>query len=280
VRLAPDVWSVAPRQVSIALTNACDLSCAYCYAPKHPAILDAGRVCDWAAELAEAGCLGVGFGGGEPMLHRRLPQICRRLTDTTRLAVTLTTHAHRLTPELRTDLTGSVHFVRVSVDGVGATYERLRGRSYEQLRRQLDLVASTFPFGINCVVNASTVGDLDGVAELAARAGARELLFLPERAVGGRAGAEEHVRSALLSWMRCYDGPVPLTFDAEDTAELPVAQPLPKETGLRSYAHVDASGWLRATSYDTSGCQIGPSGVLAALERLRDAVAAPAGAAQ
>src|SRR5665213_1796872 len=30
----PELWSLAPRQVSIALTNACDLDCPYCYAPK------------------------------------------------------------------------------------------------------------------------------------------------------------------------------------------------------------------------------------------------------
>lgn len=28
-------WSRAPRQVSIALTNACDLACSFCYAPKN-----------------------------------------------------------------------------------------------------------------------------------------------------------------------------------------------------------------------------------------------------
>ncbi len=37
-------WAKAPRYVSIALTNACDLSCAYCYAPKRPAALNADIV--------------------------------------------------------------------------------------------------------------------------------------------------------------------------------------------------------------------------------------------
>src|SRR5205809_6090953 len=32
-------WAAAPRQVSIALTNACDLTCPYCYAPKNYATL-------------------------------------------------------------------------------------------------------------------------------------------------------------------------------------------------------------------------------------------------
>jgi hypothetical protein len=38
-------------QVSVALTNACDLSCEFCYAPKVPATLPADRVDRWLAEL-------------------------------------------------------------------------------------------------------------------------------------------------------------------------------------------------------------------------------------
>ena len=30
----PETWSKSPRQVSIALTNRCDLTCPHCYAPK------------------------------------------------------------------------------------------------------------------------------------------------------------------------------------------------------------------------------------------------------
>jgi len=33
-------WSASPRQVSIALTNACDLVCPHCYAPKRKAVLE------------------------------------------------------------------------------------------------------------------------------------------------------------------------------------------------------------------------------------------------
>ena len=49
--------SLAPRYLSVALTNACELHCKYCYAAKHPAMLDASLVVDWAVELDRAGCL-------------------------------------------------------------------------------------------------------------------------------------------------------------------------------------------------------------------------------
>ena len=73
--------SLAPRYLSIALTNACELRCAYCYAPKHAAALDADRVVAWAVEFDRAGCLGIGFGGGEPTTHPRFAQLCAQITE-------------------------------------------------------------------------------------------------------------------------------------------------------------------------------------------------------
>jgi hypothetical protein len=86
-----------------------------------------------------------------------------------------------------------VHFVRVSVDGAGPTYETLRGRSFAELRRRLDLIAGTFRLGLNCVVNTATLPDLDAVADLAAQVGARELLLLPQRPARGRPGSNATV---------------------------------------------------------------------------------------
>src|SRR5438094_984958 len=96
VRVSPEQWARAPRQVSVALTNACDLACPYCYAPKTPAVLDTEKLSGWLRELDDNGCLGVGFGGGEPTLHREFTEICRQTAERTRLAVTFTTHAHRI----------------------------------------------------------------------------------------------------------------------------------------------------------------------------------------
>jgi hypothetical protein len=70
VIVPPSLWSRCPRQVSIALTNACDLRCAFCYAPKISAGLDNTIVSRWLVELSDHGCLGVGFGGGDPRSTR------------------------------------------------------------------------------------------------------------------------------------------------------------------------------------------------------------------
>jgi pyruvate-formate lyase-activating enzyme len=266
-------WDRAPRQVSIALTNACDLECPYCYAPKIGATLDIARVCAWAAELYTAGCLGIGLGGGEPTLFRRLPELCRQITTRTSLAVTMTTHGHRWTPQLSEALTGNVQFVRVSVDGVGATYEKLRHRPFSALVERLTLISRSFNLGVNCVVNAATFEDLTSVAELSARVGAAELLLLPERPVNGRPGAGRGLVALLCEWIGAYRGPVPLAIGSSELGDLPTAVPLPLETGLRSYAHIDALGFLKRTSYEPTGERIDERGVLNALDRLQERAA-------
>lgn len=268
------VWSAAPRQVSIAVTNACDLKCYYCYAPKHHGALEMSDLLSWMDELDQAGALGVGFGGGEPTLYRHLPEICAHAAENTDLAVTMTTHGHRWNADLISRLRGSVNFVRVSVDGVGNTYERLRGRSFARLRDALDAIAADFQWGMNTVINQDTVGELDAIASLAAEHGASEFLLLPEQATAGTPGAEEGTLRALQNWVLAYTGPVPLATSADAGLGVPTADALSREVGLRSYAHIDASGMARTSSYAPSGVCIGKDGVMAALKQLAEMEAA------
>ena len=268
VEVPEPAWSLAPRQVSIALTNACDLACSYCYAPKHRAVIELNALLGWMDELDQAGALGVGFGGGEPTLYRHLPDVCAYAAENTGLAVTLTTHGHRWNATLISRLRGAVNFVRVSVDGVEGTYERLRRRSFSQLRDALDAIAGDFHWGMNSVINRETIGDLDALAALAAEHGASELLLLPERAAGGRPGADESTLRVLQGWVRAYFGPVPLAMSADAEPGVPTADALRGEVGLRSYAHIDASATVRTSSYSRSGVEIGEDGLMAALEQL------------
>lgn len=262
-------WSASPRQVSIALTNACDLHCGYCYAPKHKASLCTDQVLAWMKELDNEGCLAVGFGGGEPTLHPDFVDICRRAAEETRLAITFTTHGHRLTSSLIERLKGSIHFARVSVDGVGPTYEEQRGKPFAGLLRGLESIATLSAFGINIVVNKRTVADLDAVSDVAGRVGASELLLLPQQATTVVTSIDDVVTRALHDWVTSYRGSVRLAVSEAGAAGLPTCDPLPKERGLQAFAHIDASGMLRASSYSRIGVRIGSSGVLSALKLLK-----------
>lgn len=264
------MWSAAPRQVSIAVTNACDLSCSYCFAPKHHATLPIDRLLGWVDELDRAGALGLGFGGGEPTLYKHLAVVCGYAAEKTGLAVTLTTHGHRWTADLVSRLRGAVNFVRVSVDGVESTYERLRNRSFTQLRTALDMIAADFPLGINTVINQDTVEDLDAIAVLAADYGATQLLLLPEEPTAGTPGIAQETMRVLENWVLTYAGPVPLAASVDAALDVPIAEALPAEVGLRSYAHIDASGTARTSSFARSGILIGDDGVMAALSELAE----------
>ncbi|WP_186062396.1 radical SAM protein [Burkholderia gladioli] len=264
------VWSKSPRQVSIALTNVCDLHCAYCYAPKHKASLHTDQVLGWLKELDTEGCLGIGFGGGEPTLHPDFVDICKRVAGETQLAVTFTTHGHRLTPQLVERLKGSIHFARVSVDGVGRTYEEQRGKQFASLLRGMESIATLSPFGINVVVNERTVAELDAMSELAQKVGASELLLLPQQATTRVTSMDGVVSRALQDWVSNYRGKVRLAVSEAGASGLPTCDPLPDERGLTAYAHIDASGIVRASSYTPAGAKIGDTGVLSALERLRN----------
>ncbi len=262
-------YSLAPRQVSIALTNACDLKCPYCYAPKTPARLDVNRVQFWLTELDEHGCLGVGFGGGEPTLHPAFAELCRFATQQTTLAVTFTTHGHHLTRELLATLDGHVHFLRLSMDGTHRTYESNRGRPFSAFLTRARDAAIISPIGLNVVVNHETMKTLSDVADIAAELGARELLLLPEQATPGRAGTDASTTQALNAWVRAYRGPVPLAVSEANADGLPVCRPLVHEKGLDAYVHVNAHGELSASSFATHRIPIGNATLLGALAVLR-----------
>ncbi|MEU2901395.1 radical SAM protein [Streptomyces globisporus] len=271
VPVPTEQFSRAPRYLSVALTNACELHCAYCYAPKHAAALDRERVLAWAGELDAAGCLGVGFGGGEPTAYRRFAQLCRDIAQSTSMAVTFTTHGHRLTPELVESLRGAVHFVRLSVDGVGATYERLRGRPFASVVQAAGLLGSLAPFGINAVINADTVSELDDLAEFADEVGASELLLLPEQPTVATPGISDADAQRLVEWAAAARNGVQLAISRTGLeATLPTADAVPGERPLDAHMHVDATGVLRPHAYAPTGLSVGDS-IMEAVQALREA---------
>jgi len=267
------LWSRAPRHVSIALTNRCDLACAHCFAPKSRDELPYDTLMRWLSELDANGTLGVGFGGGEPTLYRRFSELCRHAARETALSVTFTTHGHHIDSSMADELRGAVHFIRVSMDGVGDTYESIRRRSFPVLQDRLRLIRGISDFGINIVVNERTMPELDEASAVAADAGATELLLLPQVAVRTIGAITDATMQALRRWVDKYSGPLKLCINETHADGFPTCDPLVEERGLHAYAHIDAAGVIKPTSYHVAGVPIGPGYVLDALDQLARAVA-------
>ena len=260
--------SRAPRQVSVALTNRCDLACAHCYAPKSRDEIRFDDVTQWLAELDSHGALGVGCGGGEPTLYPEFERLCQHVAHETGLSVSFTTHGHHIDDVLAEGLRGSVNFVRVSMDGVGATYESVRRRPFPALLARLKHVRFVSRFGVNVVINERTLPDLDEVSIVAADAGACELLLLPQVPVRGVAVIPPNTLQGLRRWVDSYKGPLKLCINEASADGFPTCDPLAEERGLHSYAHIDARGMLKPTSYAETGVPIGEGGVLKAIDQL------------
>ncbi len=264
-------WASAPRFVSIALTNACDLKCSFCYAPKQPATLDYSVVRGWIKELDESGCLGVGFGGGEPTLYNRLNDLCFDTANHTGLAVTLTTHGHLLDDEFINKLKSNVHLIRISMDGVKKTYESIRGRKFSKLLLLFLKLKNQIPFGINYVVNTQTFLDLDPAIKIAEKYNASEFLLLPEQEVSDKDNNSIDISNVLADWINQYKGDTPLVISEQGVEGIRTSNPFTQERPLFSFVHIDAFGVLKRNSFESEGIKIGQGGFMNAFDKLRNA---------
>ena len=222
----------------------------------------------WLDELDVNGCICVGFGGGEPTLYPHLAELCSYIVNNTCLAVTFTTHAHRLDDNLVAALAGNVHFIRVSMDGIGTTYETLRNRSFAELRRRLKL-CDLGAIWVNYVVNAYTLPDLDIAIALATEVGAAEFLLLPQQPTKRSNGIDNHTTKALQQWVSLYQGEIPLLISEAGSEGMPICTPVAREKGLSAYAHIDATGVLKRSSFECDGLKIEAQGVMQVLKKLR-----------
>lgn len=270
VILSENEWAQAPRQVSIALTNLCDLHCDFCYAPKVKASLQLDQLKKWIKELDQFGTLGIGFGGGEPTLYPHFSEICEYTANETDLAVTFTTHGHRLTDTLLSNLKGNVHFIRISIDGVGQTYEGFRGRKFDKLIERIERAREISSLGFNIVINDSTIQDLDQVTEIARKFDISEVLLLPQQATQNVKGLSKDSYEKMKMWITGYSGKTRLTISDIGLESNFICNPLLMETGLNAYAHIDALGLLKSSSYSNIGQQIGDKSILNTLQLLKE----------
>ena len=169
-----------PRTVSIAITNDCNANCSFCHIPKGKLYLDKDFVTEICKTLDKIGTFDVAIGGGEPLLHPEIVDICKTVWNETKLGISITTNGQLLTKDFIEKIKDSVSFIRVSLDSIDETcYKRIRNFNLDSVLNNISLINQKIPFGINMVVNSATINGLDDMLEFSKNFGAEELLILP-----------------------------------------------------------------------------------------------------
>lgn len=207
-------WRVAPRLVVVwRVTTRCQLTCAFCaYARDHlasPGDLGESLADQIGSMLAAArarsgGEVHVSFLGGEPLGWEPLARVARRLAGLG-LTLGLTTNGAALgAPLVRGLLTSLFAEVTVSVDGLAASHDRLRGwrGGFERLQTHLrGLAAAKRATGrgpllrVNSVLMRDNIDEFPALCRELAAWGVEEVTF---NRLGGRDRPDFFVEHHLL----------------------------------------------------------------------------------
>lgn len=158
-----------PAYVVWELTLRCDLACRHCGSRAGRARPDELRTEDAlqvVRQLAEMGTREVVLIGGEAYLHDGFLTIVRALTEAG-VAATLTTGGRGISPELARDMAeAGVQRVSVSIDGLEAAHDRMRGYegSFAAATRALEWCHDAgLRTAANTNVNRLNRADLEGL---------------------------------------------------------------------------------------------------------------------
>lgn len=172
------------RELWFHLTNDCNLSCRHCMfasAPGDRAQLAVEQVRDLAFQALAAGCRIFALTGGEPTVHPAFKEILGLLLKPGHTHVAVLSNGL----ELRRHLAGGgwdferLH-LQISVDGLQAAHDRLRGRgAFDRLCQELRwLGEQRIPFTLSMCVTADNLRDMPGLVDLAAEMGASGVHFM------------------------------------------------------------------------------------------------------
>lgn len=244
--------SIAPRHLSLAITNECDLSCPYCYVDLANKYMSKSEVILIANKINELGAFDISIGGGEPLLHPDIGEICERIWSESKLGINITTHGHHLSEQMIQDLEGNVSIIRVSVDGVEPIYSKFRGRKLSDLRINLLRLKGRIPLGINTVVNKSTLPMLDEVKRFSKDVGAIELLLLPMMRKGRIVLSDKEIRE-LENWIDENKNDIPIRISRLSSSLINVNQLFESEDWFDNYAFISAEKELKRNSFEENG---------------------------
>jgi MoaA/NifB/PqqE/SkfB family radical SAM enzyme len=162
------LWRIAPRTLLTAVTNACNLTCPFCYRDlESRSLWRYETLLDFCKEIDQWGVLEVALGGGEPMLFPRWQDFIGELHATTGLCINFTTNGMYLNEDFLRTIDGKYGSIRVSL------YEDNHWQETVAL-----LARCRARFGVNWLI---TPAELDGIEAKFGRLlalGVRDFLLL------------------------------------------------------------------------------------------------------
>lgn len=245
-------YSIAPRTFSIAITNDCNANCSFCHVPKGKVYLSKDFIIEFCKKIDELGTLDIAIGGGEPILHKDIVEICRSIWINTKLGISITTNGQLLTDYIINNLSGFISFLRISVDSINANnYKKIRNFDFEKLITNLLKIKGKIPFGINMVINGHTIYELDEMLEFVKFIGAEELLLLPMINNGEIALGSLELKK-LENWInKNYENfPIRILEQARKKIKIPVL--FDNDSYYSDYLYLSASKLLQENSYEIS----------------------------
>lgn len=178
------------RYLELMLTLRCNLSCKHCYLGEPRKMdMDSGLFSDVVSQFDEMQGLRLLLSGGEPLLHPDWGGISEALRGRN-FRVVLLTNGLLLDRQRLDGLV--VHEVQVSIDGMEAGHDALRGQgAFLKAVEAARLVgASGKDLSIATMIHARNIGEMDGLEKLVRDLGASEW-SLEAPTVIGRWGSGE-----------------------------------------------------------------------------------------
>lgn len=247
-----EIISIAPRTLSIALTNRCNLNCHYCYAPKLDKTLPIDFVKDIATKFDELGTLELTFGGGEPFMYPKITDLIQWLWTNTKLGINITTNGHLIDSDIIESIKGNISSLRFSIDGLDPKYKAVKRKSLDSLIKIIHKVKGIIPFGINIIINENSTHDVVEVIELAIELGAIDVLLIPEHKNGKFLLDNDDWKKVENIIFKYQDKiQINVTYDASTFIKSKYLETEVNKEFL--FAHISADKKMKLHSYETDG---------------------------
>jgi len=164
----------APLIAGHKLLYRCNLECGMCpfWRREDEELLRLDDEIKMLKALAEAGVSFMGFEGGEPFLRHDLPEILRESHE--RFHTSLVTNGWLLRHRLA-EVQRYLEHVFVSLDGIGATHDRLRGvrGSFDRAVEGISLARERLPTSISSTLTRSNLSQAEAIVDLAESLGVK-----------------------------------------------------------------------------------------------------------